>query len=203
MTSLTPNYNLSLPPIDIENVIVQENDCPVSYENITIERDSNKNNEYKPEYLYEKIKYVFTISVLIIPFSICSLYYAVKNNDSCIHQYTPEVGINLFDYLIGIFCFYTYLWIFDMVTIYFMDFYNNTTVEQKKRMMIVAHVMINIIASVYSMVAYVVYNRVYNDSTYHYETNCSKDTKNYINGLIIMNIILFIYIVVLSILNIS
>jgi len=53
---------------------------------------------------YIKIFIMFIISVFIIPFVVCNLYYAYSDK-SCVHEKAGKLDVNLFDYLVvdGIF----------------------------------------------------------------------------------------------------
>ena len=185
-----PNYNMSL-PVDTENVILQVNDYPTSIENLSNVQQTN-NNIYIHEYFYEKIKLAFISSLLLVPFIVCCLYFAFKN-DPCINEHGTDTSITLFDYLIGIFCFYTFLWIFDMSLIYFVDLNNRQNKNNALFMLSFIHTVVNLISSIYSM--YVITNYYVNS------TICYEDTKTYIKTLLIMNVIIAIFIILLNMLN--
>jgi len=53
---------------------------------------------------YMKLFILFIISICIVPFVVCNLYYAYSDN-SCVHEPAGKLAVNLFNYLVvdGIF----------------------------------------------------------------------------------------------------
>jgi len=191
MITTTFNTNINSMPYDIENRIVQENETPIQ-ENVYFSFQYNK--EKNNAYFYEKVKLTVVSSILLLPFIVCSFYFAFKNNeDSCLKEHVSDVNITLYDYLVGIIVFYTFLWIFDIVLIYLVNFDNKRQVEKVYFSITIVHTLINIAASIYSIVTITVYNNVYKESL----SSCSIDTKNYINSLLVINIFVIMFIIVL------
>jgi len=182
-------------PVDAENVVLEINEYPTSIGNLSNVQQPQQqpNNLYnKVEYFIEKIKLVFISSLLLVPFIVCCLYFALKN-DPCIKQHGVYTSITLFDYLIGIFCFYTFLWIFDMYLIYSTDLNSRRKRENAVFILIFIHTVMNLISSIYSMI---VMTNFYVNSTICYE-----DTKTYLRVLLIMNVVIAVFIVLLNVLN--
>ena len=207
-------------PYDIENFIPQKSQenilhlqFPIrneeieegeEYQEIKEGEEVEKKQEKDSKYLYEKIKYIFICSLLSIPLKVCSLYFACKNNkdqDPCIYQYADNIDINLFDYLLSMYAFYMFLWILDMVILYWIDLNNKIQREKAIFIAIVTHVVINLVCFVLSILASIVYHTVYNTNINMNVDNCSKETKSYINVFIIMNIIVGSFIIFLYVLN--
>jgi hypothetical protein len=190
-----PNFNLNL-PCDIENAIIKETEYPTSFPvNVTV---SVKD---KYTYFYEKVKCLTVSTSLLFPFIICCLYFAIKyKNDYCINEEPSSLSLNLFGYLVFITVVYTILWVFDLVTTFWVDFSNKSKKESYIFLLVLVHSVLNSISSIYSIVNISVYNNAYGSFSKN-TSSCSNDVKTYVNVLIIMNIIIGVFIVLFSVMN--